>query len=102
MGHDTTKLVTILAPLVELEKQAASCASLEEYHALRRSGEATNTQVLGEIRAFVKEGGFSLQKMRELYYSVLRDRAYADEVEARANVTAILNEAFEGVGGWSR
>lgn len=102
MGHDTTKLVTILGPLVELEKQAASCASLEEYHALRRSGEATNTQVLGEIRAFVKEGGFSLQEMRGLYYDVIKSPAYAGDPEAQANVTAILNEAFEGIAGWSR
>lgn len=50
----------------------------------------------------MKEGGFSLQEMRGLYYDVLKCPAYAGDPEAQANVTAILNEAFEGIAGWSR
>ncbi|MFT8720433.1 MAG: hypothetical protein ABF824_13790 [Acetobacter sp.] len=102
MGLDATELVTILAPLVEMEKQAASCASLEEYHALRQSGEATNAQVLDEIRAVVTQSNPSLPELRELYYGVLRSPVYAGDPETQVNVTAILNEAFKGVAGWQR
>lgn len=102
MGFATTELVTMLAPLVELEKQASSCASLEDYHALRRSYETTNTRVLTEIRTTLKEADLSLPELHELYYDILRNPAYANDPDTRANVTAILNEAFEGMAGWKR
>ena len=98
-----TAFVDVLKPLVLAERQAETIETHDAYLRFREGQKPLNDGVLGTVRAMVAQiPDVDLDDMRELYGVLLDHPDLVATVSDRAVTSAILNEAWVGLNGWTK
>jgi len=102
--HVAARIVAAIVPLVTIERKANDVETHDEWLAWRRSVSSLNDSVMQQVRAVTQKEGYITQSwLRDVLNTVLADACFSSsDVETQAIAKAVVNEAWQGLDGWTR